>query len=238
MKIKTVNITDQVVEYLKENIESGKWNIGEKIPSENQMVMELGVSRSSIRSALQYLIGIGVLKSYQGKGTFLINTQVENWDEAEYKITSEDCMDICKVLEFGKILEPGACVLAMENCDEKTVAALEVYLEQMKEFKGDRAKFVRADLKFHEVISRTSGNPLLEKSLHKVFLESRKNHEQMNELFGYETGLHYHTEILEAFKNHDAERARDVMEQHLGGSIETLKMSGKIEDREGGTGKK
>ena len=41
MKIKTVNITDQVVEYLKENIESGKWNIGEKIPSENQMVMEL-----------------------------------------------------------------------------------------------------------------------------------------------------------------------------------------------------
>ena len=58
MKIKTVNITDQVVEYLKENIESGKWNIGEKIPSENQMVMELGVSRSSIRSALQYLIGI------------------------------------------------------------------------------------------------------------------------------------------------------------------------------------
>ena len=60
-----------------------------------------------------------VLKSYQGKGTFLINTQVENWDEAEYKITSEDCMDICKVLEFRKILEPGACVLAMENCDEK-----------------------------------------------------------------------------------------------------------------------
>ena len=44
--------------------------------------------------------------------------------------------------------------------------------------------------------------------------------------------------VDEFFKNHDAERARDVMEQHLGGSIETLKMSGKIEDREGGTGKK
>ena len=236
MKIKTVNITDQVVEYLKENIESGKWNIGEKIPSENQMVMELGVSRSSIRSALQYLIGIGVLKSYQGKGTFLINTQVENWDEAEYKITSEDCMDICKVLEFRKILEPGACVLAMENCDEKTVAALEVYLEQMRLIeKGEEfsALFFCADLKFHEKCMKPDLRQSASgKSLHKVFLESRKNHEQMNELFGYETGLHYHTEILEAFKNHDAERARDVMEQHLGGSIETLKMSGKIEDRE------
>lgn len=123
MRIRTVNITDQVIGYLKENIESGEWKVGEKIPSENQMVSELGVSRSSIRTGLQYLIGIGVLKSYQGKGTFLINDQVENWDEAEYKITSEDCMDIYKVLEFRKILEPGACMLAVKRCDEKTIAS-------------------------------------------------------------------------------------------------------------------
>lgn len=225
MRIRTVNITDQVVEYLKENIEAGRWKVGEKIPSENQMVSELGVSRSSIRSALQYLIGIGVLKSYQGKGTFLINDQVENWDEAEYKITSEDCMDIYKVLEFRKILEPGACVLAMKKCDEKTIASLETYLEQMRQFQGDRAKFVRADLKFHEVISRTSGNTLLEKSLHKVFLESKKNHEQMNELFGYESGLYYHQEILDAFCARDVEKARQKMEEHLGKSIETLNIT-------------
>lgn len=226
MRIRTVNITDQVIGYLKENIESGEWKVGEKIPSENQMVSELGVSRSSIRTGLQYLIGIGVLKSYQGKGTFLINDQVENWDEAEYKITSEDCMDIYKVLEFRKILEPGACMLAVERCDEKTIAALEAYLEQMKQYQGDRAKFVRADLKFHEVISRTSGNTLLEKSLHKVFLESRKNHEQMNELFGYNNGLHYHSLILDAFRNRDAQKAHDLMEEHLGESMRTLNITG------------
>lgn len=227
MKIRTVNVTDQIVEYLKANIESGAWKVGEKIPSENQMVSELGVSRSSIRTALQHLMGIGVLKSYQGKGTFLINDQVENWDEAEYKITSEDCMDIYKVLEFRKLLEPGACVLAMEHCDEKIIVCLETYLEQMNQHQGDRAKFVRADLKFHEVISRASGNPLLEKSLHKVFLESRKNHEQMNELFGYESGLRYHTKLLEAFRDRDAKRAYEIMEQHLGESMKTLDVTGK-----------
>lgn len=226
MKIRTVNVTDQVVEYLKENIESGTWKVGEKIPSEHQMVAELGVSRSSIRTALQYLIGIGVLKSYQGKGTFLINDQVENWDEAEYKITSEDCMDIYKVLEFRKILEPGACKLAMEHCDEKMIASLEVYLEQMNQYVGDRARFVKADIKFHEVISRLTGNPLLEKSLHKVFQESKKNHEQMNELFGYENGLRYHTEILEAFRQRDAQKASELMEQHLGESMKTLNITG------------
>ncbi len=223
MQIKTVSVTSQVVDYLKENIESGQWTVGEKIPSENEMVAELGVSRSSIRTALQYLIGLGVLKSYQGKGTFLINSQVDSWDATESKITSEDCKDICKVLEFRKLLEPGACVMAMENCTPETIASLEAYLEQMEIFKDDRAKFVRADIKFHEVISRTSGNPLLEKSLHKVFTEQRKNHEQMNELFGFESGIHYHTAILEAFRKGDAEEARRMMEEHLEVAIGRLK---------------
>lgn len=215
MKINNQSITDQVVEYLKENIESGDWAVGEKIPSENKLVEELGVSRSSIRTAVQYLIGLGVLKSYQGKGTFLINSQVESKDERENRITSEDCKDIWKVLEFRKILEPDACRLAVRYSTEETIAALETYLEQMQMFKGDREKFVRADLKFHEVICRTSHNLLLEKSLHKVFMETRKNHEQMNELFGYESGIHYHTAILEAFRQNNPQQAHDRMSAHL-----------------------
>lgn len=228
MRIKNVSITNQVVEYLKENIESGDWVVGEKIPSENKLVEELGVSRSSIRTAVQYLIGLGVLKSYQGKGTFLINSQVESWDETENRITSEDCKDIWKVLEFRKILEPDACRLAVGYCTPETIAALEAYLEQMQMFKGDREKFVRADLKFHEVICRTSRNPLLEKSLHKVFTETRKNHEQMNKLFGYESGIHHHTAILEAFRKKDAQEAHDRMERHLKEAMEKVPRTSEI----------
>jgi GntR family transcriptional repressor for pyruvate dehydrogenase complex len=140
---------------------------------------------------------------------------VENWDEAESKITSEDCNDILKVLEFRRILEPAACRLAVENCTDETIAELETYLQQMTRFKGDRVNFVQADLQFHEAICRASGNSLLEKSLHKVFTETKKKHEQMNELFGYETGIHCHTEILDAFRKRDAQAAYDRMFHHL-----------------------
>ena len=187
MRIKKVNVTEQVVEYLKENIEAGNWKVGEKIPSENQMTSTLGVSRSSVRAALQYMIGIGVLESVHGKGTYLINSQVENWEEADNKITSEDCKDIEKVLEFRRILEPDACRLAVERGDSQVVSELEKYLKQMKKYEGERDAFVNADLKFHEVICKASGNQLLEKSLHKVFLETRKNHNQMNALFGFQS---------------------------------------------------
>lgn len=222
MKINRVSVTEQVLEYLKENIESGNWIVGEKIPSENQMTEELGVSRSSVRTALQHLIGLGVLESVHGKGTYLINGSVENWDESESKITSEDCRDIRKVLEFRKILEPDACRLAVERQSARVIEELNKYLGQMKKYKGNREQFVNADLKFHEVICRASDNQLLSKSLHKVFQETRRNHKQMNELFGYDTGIYYHTKILEAFQESDADRAHDLMYHHLADAIQRL----------------
>ena len=215
MITKSASITNQVIDYLKENIESGAWKVGEKIPSENQMVTDLGVSRSSIRTAVQYLIGLGVLKSYQGKGTFLIDRQVENWDEAQNKITSADCMDIYKVLEFRRILEPEACRMAVERYTPEVFADLQYYLRQMERYRGNPAKFVRADMQFHGVICRASGNALLEKSLNKVFSETRDNHEQMNLLVGDYNGILYHTLILEAFRKGDAEEAHQKMQEHI-----------------------
>lgn len=222
MRIKKVNVTEQVVEYLKENIEAGNWKVGEKIPSENQMTSTLGVSRSSVRAALQYMIGIGVLESVHGKGTYLINSQVENWEEADNKITSEDCKDIEKVLEFRRILEPDACRLAVERGDSQVVSELEKYLKQMKKYEGERDAFVNADLKFHEVICKASGNQLLEKSLHKVFLETRKNHNQMNALFGFQSGIDCHTEILEAFKEKNSQKAYCAMWNHMNQAMKKI----------------
>lgn len=222
MKIKKVNVTNQVVEYLKENIEAGNWKVGEKIPSENQMTAALGVSRSSVRTALQHMIGIGVLESVHGKGTYLINSQVENWEEADNKITSEDCRDIEKVLEFRRILEPDACRLTVERSGDQVIEELEKYLKQMKKYEGDRERFVTADLKFHEVICKASGNQLLEKSLHKVFLETKKNHSQMNELFGFQSGIECHTEILKAFQEKDSQKAYEAMWNHMNQAMQKI----------------
>ena len=77
MIISRSNITDQIVQYFKEKIVSGEWKVGEKIPSENQLTETLGVSRASIRTAIQQLVGIGVLESRHGKGTFLLDDEVD-----------------------------------------------------------------------------------------------------------------------------------------------------------------
>ena len=67
------NVTNRVIAYVNENIQSGNWKVGDKLPSEHEICNTLDVSRISVRSALQHFIALGVLRSVQGKGTFLIN---------------------------------------------------------------------------------------------------------------------------------------------------------------------
>ena len=43
----------------------------------------------------------------------------------------------------------------------------------------------------------------------------------MNELFGYDSGIHYHAQILDAFKNGDADAAHDIMYEHLDAAMKS-----------------
>ena len=209
------NITEEIVAYFKEKINSGEWKVGEKIPSENQLTEMLGVSRASVRTAVQHLVGLGVLESRHGKGTYLLDDQVDESTGSEMRVTAEDCRDIYKVLEFRRIVESEGAYLAAQHMTPEHIRELKQSLAEMKKNKGKREQFVSADTRFHEIIAHATGNPILEKSTVKVFRETRRNHEQMNHIFGYEDGLHYHALLIKAFEKGDAEEARRCMYEHM-----------------------
>ena len=223
MKIEKVNVTEQVVSYLKEHIQNGDWKVGEKIPSENKLTEELGVSRASVSAAIGQLLGTGVLESVHGKGTFLVDNDLDTIMASENAITAQDCMDVRKVLEFRSILEPETCAMAASNRTPELLRKLEETLSEMKACgPEERERFVAADMRFHELLAGASGNTLLEKSLHKVFEETQKNHQQMNTLFGSESGIYHHGRILESVREGDAEEAGRRMREHLRSAMERL----------------
>lgn len=221
MAIEKVNITNQVIEYLKQNIANGNWTIGEKIPSENQLTVQLQVSRASVRAAIQHLIGIGILESVHGKGTFLVDTFGD-----ENKITAKDCQDIYKVLEFRRILESEACYLATQHAGPQFIKKLKKYLAHMMECRDtdNKEEFVSTDIKFHKEICKASDNQLISKSMNKVFEEHQRNHKQLNDLLGYNDGIYFHSAIIEAIEKKDANYARSLMYDHLQSAISRLGM--------------
>lgn len=222
------NVTEQLVQYFKDNINSGNWKVGEKIPSENQITKILGVSRASVRTAIQYLVGVGVLETQQGKGTFLLDNQVDENTGSENKVTSEDCRDILKVLEFRRIVESEAAYLATQNATQELCEKLQEYIDVMALNKDKNDVYVTADIQFHETICVATENPILAKSMIKVFEETRRNHNQLHSMFGFRDGIYYHTLILSAIKNGEADKARELMREHMQNAIDKLKRDEKL----------
>ncbi|MCH3922077.1 GntR family transcriptional regulator [Limosilactobacillus sp.] len=62
---------------LRENIESGRWTVGQKIPAERELAASFDVSRMTLRQAIQALVDEGILERRVGSGTFVANRKVQ-----------------------------------------------------------------------------------------------------------------------------------------------------------------
>src|SRR3954468_11849523 len=65
---------DQVVGQLRDQITSGRWPVGSRIPTEPELVEQLGVARNTVREAVRALAHNGLLDIRQGSGTYVVAT--------------------------------------------------------------------------------------------------------------------------------------------------------------------
>lgn len=223
MYILKKNVTQQVFEYLKENIEKGIWPVGSKIPSENELTKILSVSRASVRMAIQQCIALDILESQHGRGTFVRHSDVSSVMGRITTINDKDYNDIYQVLQFRQIIEKESAYMATLTMTENDLLSLNENLLKMKTNVGNPIEFVRQDMIFHKKISQIAGNKILEFVLSDVLNKTKKNQQQINSLFGYKDGLYYHTLLLKAFKEKDAKKAKHIMQQHMQNAIDRLK---------------
>ncbi|MCH3917850.1 MAG: FadR family transcriptional regulator [Spirochaetia bacterium] len=218
MIINHSNIIDQILDYFKQQITSGIWKVGEKIPSETVLATSLNVSRTSIRQVVSQLVGIGVLKPEQGKGTFLVGTDLDNANV----FTAQDFTNLDQVLEFRQIIEPEACFLSVLHGDKNFISRLEENYDMMRNKKNDKSKFIKLDLRFHQIICQASANPFIEKTTNQIFGPMQNGQEITRTIFGCDDALFHHLKILEAIKKHDAEGAKQALFEHLQSARERI----------------
>ncbi len=92
MKIKE-KASNEVYETISSRIRTGQWPPGYKLPSEPALAEEFGVSRATVREALQELISRGCIKREQGRGTYVLHSTID------YAI--DDLMSITHLLEVN-----------------------------------------------------------------------------------------------------------------------------------------
>jgi GntR family transcriptional regulator len=77
----------RILQSLRNRIADGEWNVGDQIPTDEELVRRFRVSRFTVRAALDVLVADGVIKRYRRRGTFVI---ARPNDAATWMLTSLD----------------------------------------------------------------------------------------------------------------------------------------------------
>ena len=221
--ITRVSITDSVVDRIREMIESGAYEVGEKLPTEAKLCEMLSVSRTSVREATRVLQTLGYVTLVPGKGAFVADLKPsdgreENW----FGVENGQFYDF---MEVRMAIETLAVRLSVERATPKQIRALEkihaAFLEANE--KQDGLQLIMLDEQFHTKIIEYTNNPLLiniNKQLLECFRVYRSSSFMNNAV--YQNAVGPHSRILLCFQTHNVSQAVEEMRRHL--EITTLDM--------------
>jgi DNA-binding FadR family transcriptional regulator len=151
-------LVDQVIEQMRGAITSGEWRVGERIPTEPELVAALGVGRNTVREAVRALSHAGLLDVRQGDGTFVRATS--EISGAVHRLCGAELRD---VLEVRRSLEMEGARMAAARRTEQELAELAVLLAERDAAMDakDWTRGVDADIRFHLAVVRCAHNTLL-----------------------------------------------------------------------------
>lgn len=169
-----LSLVDQAVTTLKAEIQSGRWALGTRIPTEAELVERLGVSRNTLREAIRVLCVSGMLEVRQGDGSYVRATV----DLGE-NLRRLGRASLREHLELRALLEAEAAALAALRRSETDLKDLDRLLAARDRHQAEPARtaFIEADLAFHRRIAQASGNRALAE-LYDYFCQSIRGYLQ------------------------------------------------------------
>ncbi len=152
-------LSEQVIAELRNQISSGEWPVGSRIPTEPELVEQLGVARNTVREAVRALAHNGLLDIRQGSGTFVLATS-ELAGVMHRRFADADPRHVA---ELRSTLESSAARLAAERRTARDLKQLDALLARREEAwaSGDAETFVTADASFHMAVVAASHNDVM-----------------------------------------------------------------------------
>ena len=213
-----LNRVEEVARELVSRIRSGEWQADRRLPSEQAMAVQFGVSRTVIREAIARLKNEGLVTTRQGSGAF-----VRDWESSSLHLDPEISKSLKSVLfiaELRKGIEAEAAALAAERRTRKELVAIKKAYARVSETTRARGDSTRADMGFHRAIADASHNPYytaildyLSQFLVQALRVSRGN-EALREDFARQVESE-HLDIVDAIRRKDSLAARLAAQVHM-----------------------
>lgn len=212
-------LSDSVIEEIKRMLISGELKEGQKLPNQNELAHLLGVSRTSLREALNTLRMIGVIEQKPGYGTVIKSRGAAIFaDHLSFPLISDERATY-ELIEARGVIEVGAVELAAIHATENQIKEMGRLIKEMeRNLKNKRiSEYINNDLTFHYLIAKASQNRFI---VH-LYATLRGAMEQfMQEGFRVlfwmlDRSFDFHVKIYEAIKARDVGLAVSNMKSHI-----------------------
>ncbi len=213
-----------VVQHIESSIFSGELGPGDRLPAERQLSEQLGVSRSVVREALGRLATVGLIESRQGSGTRVAVPTDQPIVTGFRRLLHSGEFRLEHLRQVRTPLEVTIVRLASQHRTESHLAALQAQYEIVCNPELTLAENVTADLEFHAILARASGNPLMEMVLRPLLLGPIQEliiETRQSKLGRYDVELaeKEHGQILAAVRAQDADAAEAALLAHIENSV-------------------
>ncbi|WP_083747781.1 FadR/GntR family transcriptional regulator [Teichococcus deserti] len=215
------NLTAELVRRLAAEIRAGRLRPGDRLPTEQALMRQAGVSRTVVREAVAALRAEGLVLTRQGVGAFVADPSARGQvriDPGEMRSLN----DVLQVIELRIAIETEAAGLAAERRDAAALdrialaaAAFEAAVQA-----GDSA--VTQDLEFHRAIFAATGNgffPRFLEFLGPMLIPRQTVRPYLEETEARSAYLarvqEEHARIFSAISGGQAAAARSAMRRHL-----------------------
>lgn len=207
-------LSEKIAAQIRNDIASGIYPKGEKIPAEPELMQQYQVGRSSIREAIKSLAMSGVLRVQQGAGTFVaLSSAAESIDQKIIRAEFEEVNGVRRLLENELVR------LAAVHRTQEQLAAMALHLEQRKAaIQAERQQdCIEADIAFHTVIARASANTAMAE-LYISFTAIIRNFFSAREKSGiqhFALSHHLHEQLFKAIKSAKPKMAQQALQEIL-----------------------
>ena len=210
------HMTMRVVNHIRNMIETGGLQPGDRIPAEREFARKLRISRASLRTGIGYLAAMGVMDVRHGVGTFVADGPPEIGKSSLSLLGALHGFQSWQMFEARRILESELAALAAERGREQHFASMSEEVAEMYATVDNPMEYLIHDIRFHRVIAQASGNPILAALMETItsalYDERRKTAERSRDL---KESAELHREIYRAIRSRNTVEARSVMTRHL-----------------------
>jgi GntR family transcriptional regulator, transcriptional repressor for pyruvate dehydrogenase complex len=156
-----MRITDEAMNKIRQMIVSGELSPGDRLPREADLAERLGLSRNSLREAINALALVGVLDVRQGDGTYVTSLDPSLLlASMGFVVELHQDSSVLEMFDVRRILEPAAAMRAAKSMSVEEISEARRHLDSLAA-EPSVEELVANDMEFHRLIAAGSRNQVL-----------------------------------------------------------------------------